>query len=125
MKQKKNAILLISWILTAIHLIYLVYLQIGIVEVIKSAQSGAEAAIPGIFIELSIPIALIVLIGFIFNIIAWKSSGKGFVLIAGIIYAISGAIGVLFPCFIFELIPMALTFIGYSQLRKIKKEESA
>lgn len=118
-KNKKNKLLLISWILTAIYLIYLVTYFAG---AMGNSQSGSEAAGAGIAATLVFPSALVIFIGFIFNVLAWSGNRQGFALTAGILYAVGMFLFI--PYFFFELIQMVLAFVGYSQVKKLNNQKS-
>lgn len=119
-KNKKNKLLLISWILTAAYLTYLIFYFVGAVG---GSRSGSEAAGAGIAATLVFPSALVIFIGLIFNILAWSGNRQGFALTAGILYAVGMFLFI--PYFFFELIQMILAFVGYSQVKKMNSKKTS
>lgn len=113
--MRKSKLLLVSWVLGAIYVVYLVVFFIGAIgDVNGSEQVGA--AIAGLLV---FPHALASLVAVIFNILGWSMSKKGFALTGAILYAVAM---VLFPVyFFFVIIQMILSFIGYAKMNKTSK----
>lgn len=110
--MKRSKMLLVSWILGLLYFIYLYSYFSGLI----SSTSGSEQIGAGIASALVTPHMITVLLAVIFNIIGWYRNMKGFTLTAGILYAVSI---VLFPpYFMFVLIEMILSFVGYSSIKK-------
>lgn len=111
--MKKSKLLLVSWILSALYLIYLVVYFTGII----GGSSGSEQIGASLAGMLVMPHALLVLLGLIFNILGWSMNKRGFALTGAILYAVSMVLFI--PYFFFVLIQTILSFIGYAKLKKV------
>lgn len=110
--MKRSKVLLVSWIIGLLYFLYLYTYFSGVL----SSTSGSEQIGAGIASAIVTPHMITVLLALIFNIIGWYKNTKGFTLTAGILYAVSM---VLFPpYFMFVIIEMILSFIGYSSIKK-------
>lgn len=118
MKQKKNLLVLISLILTAIYVIYLIAHTSG---AFSNAASDAEAVGAGIAVAIVFPHFIVTAIGLIFNVIGYFMNNRGFVLTAAILYSVAL---VLFPLyFMFIIVQMILMYIGFAKMKKKTTEE--
>lgn len=110
--MKKNKQLLISWILGAAYFLYLIsYLTSAV-----SGSTGAEQAGAAIASALIMPHLITVGIATLFNILGWSMNKTGFALTGAILYSVSL---VLFPpYFMFVVIQIVLSFVGYSKMKK-------
>lgn len=112
--MKKNKLLLISFILGLLYLVYSYFYWSGTV----SSETDAEALGAGLAMVLVFPHLVCTVIAVIFNGLGWYFHKRGFALTGGILYAVAMA---LFPMyFFFVLIEMILSFIGFSQIKKRK-----
>ncbi len=109
--MKKSKLLLVSWILGAAYFIYLVAYFFGVV----SRTTGAEQMGAGLAATIVTPHAVLVFLAVVFNILGWAMNKRGFALTGAILYAVS--IG-LFPLyFMFVIIQMILSFVGYAKMK--------
>lgn len=111
--MKKSKMLLVSWVLGAVYLVYIIAYVTGAVgETSGSEQAGAVLAA-----TLLTPHMIAVGIAVLFNILGWAMNRRGFALTGGILYAVAI---VLFPVyFFFVIIQMILSFIGYAKMKKV------
>lgn len=116
MKKKKSVLLLISAIIGVAYIIYSISYWGGA----SSGSSGAEAIGAGIATVLVMPHLICTGLAVLFNILGWAMSSRGFALTGGILYAVAM---VVFPFyFMFVLIEVVLSFIGFVRLKKLNKE---
>lgn len=110
--MKKNKQLLISWILGALYFVYLVvYFTSAISGTEGTEQAGATVAA-----VLVMPHMIAVGFATLFNVLGWTQNKKGFALTGGILYSVAL---VLFPVyFMFVIIQIILSFVGYSKIKK-------
>lgn len=112
--MKKSKCLLISWIIGAAYMIYLVSYMAGAGA---NAGSSAEAVGVGLATALVAPHALCVLVAVVLNIIGWAKSSRGLALAGAILYAVSM---ILMPIyFMFVIVEMILSFVGFANLKKL------
>lgn len=109
--MKKSKLLLISWVLSALYLLYLVYYFTNGI----STLTGAEQAGAGIASAIVTPHAIAVLIALVFNLLGWAMNHRGFTLTGAILYAVS--IALFPPYFFFVIIQMILSFVGYAKMK--------
>ena len=115
MDQKKSVLLLVSWILGALYLVYLVCYMISAGGAAGSADT-AEAIGTTIGLALIVPHLLFVGLALIFNILGWAMSKRGFALTGAILYAVSILMMPIY--FMFVLVEMILSFVGFAKLKK-------
>ncbi|WWU66100.1 hypothetical protein QJR26_06935 [Clostridium baratii] len=117
MTKRSNA-LLTSAILGTVYILYL-FSYFG--EAMNrstniSAQIGVTLAIDAVT-----PHIVLVVLAVIFNWVSYFARKTGFALTAGILYSVAGAV---FLLYIFFVIPsIVLSFVGYSNLKKILDAE--
>lgn len=113
MKKKKSVLLLISAIIGVAYIIYSISYWGGA----NSGASGAEAIGAGIATVLVMPHLICTGLAVLFNILGWAMSRRGFALTGGILYAVAM---IVFPLyFMFVLIEVVLSFIGFARLKKL------
>lgn len=113
-KKKKSVLLLISAILGVAYSLYSISYWVDA----NSGTTGAEALGAGIATALVFPHLICLGLAVIFNILGWAMNHRGFTLTGAILYAVSM---ILFPMyFIFVIIEMILSFIGFARLKKIE-----
>lgn len=110
--KKKSVLLLIAAILGVIYAVYSIIYWGGAM----SSTSGWEAVGAGIATALVMPHMICAVLAAIFNTIGWALSSRGLALTGAILYAVAA---VLFPVyFMFVIIQMILSFIGFAKLKK-------
>ena len=114
--KKINICLLISLILGVAYLAYSVVYWSGVGD-----ASGEEALGGAIALALVTPHLVCTGIAVIFNALALFLKTPAFALVAGILYAV--AIVLFVAYFMFVVIEMILSFVGYGQLKKAKAAE--
>ncbi|KXB62012.1 MULTISPECIES: hypothetical protein [Olsenella] len=117
MKKKLNVLLLISFVLGALYLLYSVYYWGG------AGSSGMTAYRAGAAIAtyLVMPHLASTAVAVIFNGLGLFMHKPSFALVGAILYAVAM---VLFPMYFFFVVAQTvLSFVGFSQLRKAGKEE--
>ena len=118
MKKKLNLCLLISFIIGVGYLVYSIAYWSGLGE-----SSGAEAAGGAIALALVTPHYVCTGIAVIFNGLGLFLKKPAFALVGAILYAVAL---VLFPVyFMFVIVEMILSFVGYGQLKKANAEPAA
>ncbi len=117
-KKKLNKPLLISFVIGAAYLIYLVTYFGNAV----GSTSGAEQAGSALATALVMPHMICVLLAVIFNCIGVFTSKRGFALTGAILYSV--ALVLFLPYFMFVLIEIVLSFVGTSQLKKQARKEA-
>lgn len=113
-KKKKSKLLLVSWIIGALYLVYLIS-YMGSAGSATGADS-AEALGTAIGLALIVPHLLVVALAVLFNILGWAMNKRGFALTGGILYAVSILMMPLY--FMFVLIEMILSFVGFAKMKK-------
>ncbi len=105
--MKTNKLLLTSFILGALYAFYLIayFFNVG-----SSSVGGAIAT------ALVMPHMICVVLAVIFNGLGCFKNSRGFTLTGAILYAVS--IVLFIPYFIFVIIQMILSFVGFSKLGK-------
>ena len=112
MKKKKSKCLLVSWILGAAYVVYLIAYFFG---ANANTADSAEALGVGLATALVMPHLVVTLLAVIFNILGWAMSKRGFALTGAILYAVAM---VLFPMyFFFVIVQMILSFVGFAKLK--------
>lgn len=109
---KKSKLLLVSWILGAIYIAYILYYMFSsFSNATGDAQVGA-----GLGIAIITPHVIAAGIAVLLNVLGWSMNKRGFALSGAILYAVSI---VLFPLyFMFVIIQMILSFVGYAKMKK-------
>lgn len=115
MKIKHSKALLISGILGALYSIYLICYFTGA----TAGSEGAEQVGAAIATVLVTPHMVLVVLATIFNWVSYFSNKRGFALTAGILYSVGGVIFLLY--IIFVIPSLVLSFVGYSNLKKINE----
>lgn len=110
--KNKSKLLLVSWVLTALYLIYLViyFTNAGASSTDEIQQLGVGLAATIVY-----PHAILVFIALIFNVLAWAMNKRGFALTSGILYAVSIALMPIY--FMFVIIQMILSFVAYAKMK--------
>ncbi len=111
--KKLNKFLLVSLILGVLYLIYLIAYFSGAV----GSTSGSEQAKAAIATALVTPHMIVVVLAVIFNALGLFMNKRGFALVGAILYAV--AMVVFIPYFMFVVIQMILSFIGYAKMKPI------
>lgn len=107
MKTKKSVLLIISLVLGILYLVYSVFYWTGA----GTSDLGGALATALVF-----PHLICTLVAVIFNALGLFMHKRGFVLTGAILYAVAMA---LFPVyFMFVIIQMILSFIGYARMKK-------
>ena len=118
MKKKLNICLLISFIIGVAYLIYSIVYWSGVGD-----AEGSEAMGGAIALALVTPHLVCAGVAVIFNGLGLFLKKSAFALVGGILYAVAM---VLFPVyFMFVIIEMILSFVGFAQLRKAANAEGA
>lgn len=114
--MKKSKLLLVSFVLGLLYVIYLIMYFSGAL----AGTEGAEQVGAGIATFVVFPHFICVALATLFNGIGWAMNSKGFALTGGILYVVSM---ILFPLyFLFVIIQAILSFIGYAKIGKIKTQ---
>ena len=115
--NKKNKLLLISWIL---GLLYVIYLIIHFSSSFISSNDAMEAVGVGLATMIIAPHLFIVILALIFNIIGWSMNLRWAALVSGILYAVSILTFALYA--IFVIAQMILCFIAFAKMPKTIKQ---
>lgn len=114
MNKKRSVLLLISAIIGVAYMAYSIWYWGGSN---LNITSDIEAVGTGLATALVFPHLLCTGLAVIFNILGWVMNHRGFALTGGILYAVAM---VLFPMyFMFTLIEMILSFVGFARLKKL------
>lgn len=116
--KKINICLLISLIIGVAYLIYSVVYWGGVGD-----ASGEEAVGGALALALVTPHLVCTAIAVIFNALALFIKTPAFALVAGILYAVAMVLFIAY--FMFVIIEMILSFVGYAQLKKAKEAAAA
>lgn len=112
-KKKLNKLLLISFILGAVYLIYSAVYWTGAAG---SGDNAAEQIGAGIATALVMPHLICTVIAVIFNALGVFMNKRGFALTGAILYTVAL---VLFPVyFMFVIVQMVLSYIGFAKMKK-------
>lgn len=111
MKQKKSKLLLVSWILGALYIVYLFAYFGGLI----GNTTGGEQVGSLIASTIVMPHAICAALAVLFNILGWSMNNRGFTLTGAILYAVSIVLMPLY--FIFVIIQMILSFVGYAKMK--------
>ena len=111
MKQKKSKLLLVSWILGVLYIVYLFAYFGGLV----GNSTGGEQVGAALASAIVMPHAVCVGIAVLFNILGWSMNNRGFTLVGAILYAVSIVLMPLY--FMFVIIQMILSFVGYAKMK--------
>jgi len=115
-KKKRSVILLISAILGVIYSVYLVIYSSGAFN----SSDGVEQVGVAITIYIIMPHMVAVTLASIMNMFGWAMNSRWLTLTGAILYTVSI---VLFPIyFIFVIIQMILSFVGFAKLLKEAKK---
>lgn len=115
-KSKLNMCLFISLLLGILYCLYLVsYFGKSL-----AGSQGAEQLGVGLAITIIIPHAVMTFIAVIFNALGVFMKKAGFALVGAILYTV--ALVLFIPYFMFVIIEMICSFVGYAQLAKSKKK---
>ena len=112
MKDKKSKLALVGLILTGAYLIYLITYFFGANTAAMDASEQAGTAIATMLI---LPHTVLVFLGAVFNGLGYFLKKRGFILTAGILYAV--ALAAFIPYFMFVVIQMILMFIAFSKMK--------
>lgn len=117
--MKKSKCLIVSAVLGVLYSIYLLSYFSG---VLSNGQGTAESVGGAIATAMVTPHMICVVLAAIFNLVGALQSKAGFALTGGILYSVGG---VLFLPYIIFVIPMIiLSFVGYSKIKKLKKNNN-
>lgn len=110
-KMKKNKCLLVSFILGLLYSIYIIAHFTGAI----GSTEGAEQVGVGIATAIVMPHMVVTVLATIFNGLGYFLNKAGFALVGAILYAVAM---VLFPLyFLFVILQMILSFVGFSKIR--------
>lgn len=112
-KKKLNVCLLISFIIGVLYLIYSLVYWGGATGSASSTASEAGAAIATVMVT---PHLVCVAVAVLFNALALFMKKAGFALVGAIMYTV--ALVLFIPYFMFVVVEMVLSYIGYAQLHK-------
>ena len=115
--KKRSIMLLISLIIVILYLAlqfqtYSENLSVLEVEATTMEQS-AEQAGTAIGLALLLPHMILVILGAIFNAVAWIGKQRWAALTAAILYTVGGVLGII--NFVFFIVPMVLCYIVYGK----------
>ncbi len=113
MKRKLNIPLLISLVIGVAYLIYSVVYWSGAVGGTTTGTAAAGAAIAS---ALVMPHLICLAVGIVFNALGLFMRKAAFALVGAILYAV--ALVLFIPYFMFVIVEMILSFVGFSQLKK-------
>lgn len=112
MKQKLSKLLLISFILGALYLVYSLFYWAGAVG---SGSDAAEQIGAGLATVIVMPHLICTALAVIFNGLGLFLRKRGFALTGAILYTVAL---VLFPVyFMFVIIEMVLSYIGFAKMK--------
>ncbi|SFE88670.1 hypothetical protein [Peptostreptococcus sp. D1] len=114
-KTKRSKLALISMILGALYLIYIIYY---FTSNMASTTGGADTVGVGIATMLVLPHILCTGIALLFNILGYFMNKAGFMLTSGILYAVAMVLFLIY--FMFVIIQMILSFVAYAKMKKEK-----
>lgn len=120
MKKQKSKCLLISWILGVVYALYLIGY---IVNTNASMTETAEAIGAGIATVIIMPHLICTVLAVIFNILGWAMNKRGFALTGAILYTVALVLMPLY--FMFVIIQMILSYVGFAKLKTINATNSA
>lgn len=112
-KKKMNKLLLISFILGAAYLIYSICYWSG---AFGSGETSAEQIGSGLATALVMPHLIASALAVLFNALGLFMHKRGFALAGAILYTV--ALALFFAYFMFVVIEMILSYIGYAQMKK-------
>lgn len=115
-KGKRSKLALISWILSAAYLVYLIASFAGGI----GSTEGAEQAGAAIATTLVFPHMLAVGIGLIFNVLGYFLNNRAFVLVGAILYTVSILLFMMY--FMFVIVQMVLSYVAFAKMKKEKVE---
>lgn len=111
--MKKSKLLLVSWVLSALYVVYLV----SYFATVFASTTGAEQVGTGLAGLIVFPHALVSFIGLIFNFFAWLMNKRGFALAGAILYSVAMF---LFPIyFFFIIIQTVLSYVAFAKMKTI------
>ena len=109
--MKKSKLLLVSLILSGFYLVYIA----GYFFNAMNTTTGSEQAGAALAMTLVIPHIVALALGLLFNVLGYAMSKRGFALTGAILYTVAIA---LFPIyFMFVIIQVILSFVGYSKMK--------
>jgi len=111
--KKLNIPLLISLIIGVAYLIYSIVYWGGAVGGPSTGTAAAGAAVAA---TLVMPHLIFLVIGIVFNALGLFMKKAGFALVGAILYAV--ALVLFIPYFMFVIVEMILSFVGFAQLKK-------
>ena len=117
-KQKLNKCLLISFILGLIYVLYSLSYWGG---ALTNGAQAAEQIGAGLATIIVMPHLVCTVLALIFNGLGLFLRKGGFALVGAILYTV--ALVLFIPYFLFVIIEMILSYIGFSQLNKAKKQQ--
>lgn len=107
-----NKCLLVSFVLGVLYAIYIVAYFNGAI----GGSEGAEQAGAAIATALATPHMICTVLAVIFNGLGLFMNKRGFALTGGILYAV--AIVMFIPYFMFVIVQMILSFVGFAKMKK-------
>lgn len=120
MKTKKSKCLLISWVLGVLYVLYLIGY---IVNTNASMTETAEAIGAGIATVIIMPHLICTVLAVIFNVLGWAMNKRGFALTGAILYTVALVLMPLY--FMFVIIQMILSYVGFAKLKTIIADNTA
>lgn len=115
-KGNRSKLALISWILSALYLVYLIANFAGGI----GSTEGAEQAGAALATALVFPHMLVVGIGLIFNVLGYFLNNRAFVLVGAILYTVSMLLFMMY--FMFVIVQTILSYVAFAKMKKNKVE---
>ena len=113
--MKKRSIMLLIALIFAIFYICLQFSNYGNgMNTISSSNSG-EAVGTAIGMTILLPHLILVVLGAIFNAVAWLGKQRWAALTAAILYTVGGVLGLV--NIVFMIVPMVLCYVAYGRSR--------
>lgn len=111
-KAKKSKLALISLILGALYLLFIItyFTNTGL-----NSTDSAEAIGAGIATMLVLPHIICTAIALLFNILGYVMNKKNFILVAAILYCVSMILFIMY--FMFVIVEAILCFVAYAKMK--------
>lgn len=119
MKVKSKA-LLVSLVIGALYAIYLIVYFAG---AMTNSSDAAETVGAGLATAIITPHLVLIVLAVIFNALGYFQNRSGFALTGGILYCVAAGVFLIYAPFC--IIEIIFSFVGYSKVKKINKQEIA
>jgi len=120
MKKKLNVPLLISLLIGVAYLVYSIVYWSGAVGGSSTGTAAAGAAIASMLV---MPHLVCLVVAIVFNALGLFMRKAAFALVGAILYAVTLVLFI--PYFMFVIVEMILSFVGFAQLKKAVSTPSA